>query len=152
METYIFWLVLLIGLTQSRSSQESLVCNSTIEVYDSITPYLQVYPEPENRDVNKTALYFALVLSFGGQYLSSGSIPGVQVALDQINSDASILPGYELRYTLIETVVRAGSIITIIIRSWNSFTIINRCIHVKQVAGKKNNNYYTNPTSGVSTM
>ena len=102
METCTFWLVFLLGLAVSRSAQEPL-CNSTTEIYDSTTPYLQVYPEPVDR--NKTPLYFALVLSFGGQYLSSGSIPGVQVALDQINRDASILPGYELRYTLIESVV-----------------------------------------------
>ena len=39
-------------------------------------------------------------MSFGGAYTSSGVIPGIQVALDQINSRQDILPGYTLHYTL----------------------------------------------------
>jgi gamma-aminobutyric acid type B receptor len=38
--------------------------------------------------------------SFGGTYDGSGSIPGVELALDTINNDSSILPGYTLHYVL----------------------------------------------------
>ena len=61
--------------------------------------YLQVYP-PDGEDSNSTPLHFALVLSFGGEYLSIGALPGVQIALDYINNEPSILPGYSLHYTL----------------------------------------------------
>ena len=53
------------------------------------------------------SLYFALMMSFGGEYKSSGAIPGVQVALDKINNDSTLLPGYKLHYTLTDSRVRA---------------------------------------------
>jgi len=34
-----------------------------------------------------------------------GGIPGLMVALDEINSDSTILPGYSLHYTLSDTAV-----------------------------------------------
>ena len=67
-------------------------------------PYLQVYP-PINETDGRTPLYFALVLSFGGDYKSIGVLPGVQIALDYINSQPSILPGYSLHYTLTDSQV-----------------------------------------------
>ena len=55
-------------------------------------------PDPA---LNKTCpLYIALIMSFGGSYTSSGVIPAMEVALDQINSDPDMLPGYTLHYTL----------------------------------------------------
>ena len=72
--------------------------------------YLQVYPgtEPSGEtSVRTKSLYFALMMSFGGDYRSSGTIPGVQVALDQINSDPTLLPGYQLHYTLTDSQVCA---------------------------------------------
>ena len=62
-------------------------------------PYLQIYP-PVNETDSRTPLYFAVVLSFGGDYTSIGALPGLQIALDYINSHPSILPGYTLHYTL----------------------------------------------------
>ena len=62
-------------------------------------PYLQIYP-PVNESDGRTPLYFALMLSFGGDYVTIGALPGVQIALDYINSQPSILPGYSLHYTL----------------------------------------------------
>ena len=67
-------------------------------------PYLQIYP-PVNETDDRTSLYFALVLSSGGQLASFGVIPGVQIALDYINSQPSILPGYTLHYTLTDSQV-----------------------------------------------
>ena len=67
-------------------------------------PYLQVYPPLDHSD-NRTQLFFALMLSFGGDYTSIGALPGVQIALDYINSEPSILPGYSLHYTLTDSQV-----------------------------------------------
>lgn len=72
-------------------------------------PYLRVYP-PVSADENTggiKSLYFALMMSFGGDLKSSGTIPGVEAALDGINSDPTLLPGYKLHYTLTDSQVRA---------------------------------------------
>ena len=66
--------------------------------------YLEVYPDPTDPEVLKgrTPLHFALLQSLGGQYSQfdgSGSLAGVKVALDRINNDSSMLPGYTLHYT-----------------------------------------------------
>ena len=52
-----------------------------------------------------TPLYFGLAVSFGGDQKSLGAIPGIQLALDQINNNASLLEGYVLRYTLTDSQV-----------------------------------------------
>ena len=67
--------------------------------------YLEVYPDPRDPEVLKgrTPLHFALIQSLGGQYSqfdASGSLAGVKVALDWINNDSSLLPGYTLHYTV----------------------------------------------------
>ena len=84
---------------------------------DDFGPYLEVYP-PANLSQNqfdcvpqpaknKTCpLYIALTVSFGNEYLSSGVIPSVQYALDQINNDPDLLPGYSLHYTLTDSQVQ----------------------------------------------
>ena len=58
------------------------------------------YTYPTSPVPNTTSLYFGLLQSFGGEYVSSGSIPGVQLALDYINDAQVLLPGYTLRYIL----------------------------------------------------
>ena len=83
-------------------------------------PYLDVYPPVEGdiRDndhqfscmpsPNKSCpLYIALSVSFGGEYLSSGVTASIQYALDQINNDTSLLPGYSLHYTVTDSQVLA---------------------------------------------
>ena len=78
---------------------------ATLTTSSAPWPYLQIYP-PVNETDSRTPLYFAVVLSFGGAYTSIGALPGVQIALDYINSHPSILPGYTLHYTLTYSEVR----------------------------------------------
>ena len=65
-----------------------------------------VYPPDPNNSDERTPLYFGLMQSFGGDYDGSGSLAGVHVALDLINRDASLLPGYRLHYTFMDSQVR----------------------------------------------
>ena len=67
-------------------------------------PYVQIYPPVDEAD-NRTPLYFALVLSFGGGFTSIGALPGVRIALDYVNNNPSILSEYSLHYTLIDSQV-----------------------------------------------
>ena len=66
--------------------------------------YLEVYPDPRDPEVlqGRTPLHFALIQSLGGpfsEFDASGSVAGVKIALDRINNDSSLLPGYTLHYT-----------------------------------------------------
>lgn len=63
-----------------------------------------VYPEPDP-NASTTPLYFGLMMSFGGSFRSVGTVPGIQVALDQVNSDPSLLPGYSLHFILTDSQV-----------------------------------------------
>lgn len=72
-------------------------------------PYLHVYP-PANVSQDPAActpsetttcpLFITYLVSFGGSFTGAGSVPGVQIALDQINNDPTMLPGYSLHYLL----------------------------------------------------
>ena len=76
-----------------------------LSLASTVRSYLQIYP-PINENDTRTPLYFALLQSFGGLYNGSGSVAGLQVALDRINNDPNLLPGYTLHYTLTDTQVR----------------------------------------------
>ena len=76
-----------------------------LSLASTVRSYLQIYPSINENDT-RTPLYFALLQSFGGQYNGSGSVAGLQVALDRINKDPNLLPGYTLHYTLTDTQVR----------------------------------------------
>ena len=80
-----------------------LLCTALAGCQD--LPY--TYPPLAEARPNTTSIYFGLLQSFGGTYNSSGSIPGVEVALDRINSDANLLPGYTLHYVLRDSFVSA---------------------------------------------
>lgn len=61
--------------------------------YDLEAPY-----PPLNSSDSRTPLYFSLIQSFSGQYISAYSLPGLQMALDFINEDETLLPGYSLHF------------------------------------------------------
>ena len=49
----------------------------------------------------KTQLHFSYITSMTGNFVSSGGIPVVDLALEQINNRTDILPNYTLNYTTI---------------------------------------------------
>ena len=76
----------------------------------NINDYIDVYPDPTDPEVlqGRTPLFFSMIPSLGGtlvQFDGSGGVAGVQVALDWINNDTSLLPGYTLHYTLTDSEV-----------------------------------------------
>ena len=95
-------------------SQTCLSAGQYLGPYKEIYPYVDITQDqqscvPDPGGINGTCpLYIALMMSFGGDFVSSGVIPGVQLAMNQINSDPSLLPGYTLHYTLLDTQVLIG--------------------------------------------
>ena len=77
----------------------------------SVLAYVSTYPELElaheaNSSTNKSIpIYLALIMSFGGAFNTSATIAGVQIALDLINDDPTLLPGYSLHYTATDSQV-----------------------------------------------
>ena len=63
------------------------------------------YPPLDESD-GRTPLYFGLIQAlFGGQYVSGPSLVGLELALDLINADETLLPGYSLHYVLTDAEV-----------------------------------------------
>ncbi len=98
---------------------EKVLCQEKPDDWPSnynIGPYKHVYP-PTNLSIdqhscvpdismNKTCpLFIQLIMSFGGAFTSAGIVPGVQIALDQINARPDLLPGYTMHYTLQDSLV-----------------------------------------------
>lgn len=91
--------------------------NASLYIGLDLGPYLQIYPpaqimrNPGNCTPSEDVvcpLYITLMLAIDtkGTFNSGGAIPGVQIALDQINGDPSTLPGYKLHYLLTDSGVR----------------------------------------------
>ncbi len=100
MESLLAWVMILI------------VCAHSVQplTFDP-DDYLEVYPDPRDPEVLKgrVPLYFSLIQSLGGplsQFVASGSVAGVKIALDRINNDSSLLSGYTLHYTFANSQVR----------------------------------------------
>lgn len=77
------------------------------EIEDVINNFT-FYPPLDNNQTgdDRTPIVFGLIVSFGGSFNSSGAVPGVRVALDQINNRTDLLPGYSLHYALSDSQVR----------------------------------------------
>ena len=76
--------------------------------YDDIYPFIDIARDQQRCSPieNGTCpLYISLMVSFGGEFNGRGVIGGVQMALDEINRDPTMLPGYSLHYTLKTTEV-----------------------------------------------
>ena len=50
-------------------------------------------------DVQKT-IYFAFMTTFSGSFVSSGTIPAVDLAIERVNNDSLLLQKYKLDYTM----------------------------------------------------
>ena len=86
------------------------LCLATSSIDYNPEDYLEVYPDPTDPEVlrGRTPLHFALIQSLGGpnsQFNQAGAVAGVKVALDRINNDSSLLPGYTLHYTFADSQV-----------------------------------------------
>ena len=55
------------------------------------------YLELASCQLNKN-LYFSFITAHSKQYTALGAVPAVNLALERINSDPTILPGYNLSY------------------------------------------------------
>ena len=76
---------------------------SAQSLLDRQVDILQTYP-PTARDGTQS-LYVAVMQSFSGGWVSAGGVPAIQLALDDINANDSVLPEYTLRYQLTDTKV-----------------------------------------------
>ena len=97
-----------LSIARSRDMETALVFLLLFAIpgccYSQSNRFLQTYPPYDDADP-RTPLTFALLQSFGGDFNSSGAVAGVQVALDVINNDTTLLPGYTLHYTLTDSQV-----------------------------------------------
>ena len=107
MSVLLRYCILLTVLLLPCLAQESRYAEEYTDFYNG--PYRQVYPPADiTQDIGnctpsattRCPLYVVYMSSFGGAFASAGSIPGVQIALDQINDDPFMLPGYTLHYVL----------------------------------------------------
>ena len=62
--------------------------------------WLLVHVSPATAD-KKIPLHFSYITAKSGGFLSSGGIPAVDLALEQINNRTDILSNYTLNYTTI---------------------------------------------------
>ncbi len=50
-------------------------------------------------NIEKTVIHFSFITALSGDSSSSGGIPVIDFALEQINNDSRLLPNYTLKYT-----------------------------------------------------
>ena len=69
---------------------------------------------PGDNNAELTPLYFALMVAESEEstFISAGTIPAIDLAVDLVNNNSNILPGYELSYngTIFDTKVSRLSI------------------------------------------
>ncbi len=78
----------------------SLASSCLAGVFSPIT-YPNINDTNMCNETQRQPLYFGLLMSFDAeQFDGSGAIAGVNVALDRINRNCDLLPGYSLHYTV----------------------------------------------------
>ena len=90
-------LLVLLTLTCSLGKAQDFLDQAEIDRIAHVIENNEHYPPLQSA---KKPLVFGLIMSFGGNIDSSGVVPGVRVALDRINNDTNLLPGYTLHYAL----------------------------------------------------
>ena len=86
-----------------------VVCLVTTISSSGVEGLDHVYPSNVTPGDGRTPLTLGLMLSFSGDYITKGAIPGIQLAVDIING-GSLLPGYRLQYSLTDSQVRLESV------------------------------------------
>ena len=91
-------------------------------------PSGHIYPWPLPAD--RKAIFFSLIVSFGENFNSSGVVPGVNVALDIINSnDSNLLNGYSLHYILSDSKVALLHILSLMLHIMYHYVVFkNYCL------------------------
>ena len=69
----------------------------------------EIIHPPVNANDSRTPLYFSLIQASSGQSITVNSMVGLEVALDFINADPTLLPGYSLHYVFIDALVRVNT-------------------------------------------
>lgn len=78
---------------------------------------------------NSSPLYFTLMVSSAPGMNTSDIVPSLERALEDINSDSTILPGYSLRYTrVLDTRVGLSHALIIYMHDLALMLIVNSCI------------------------
>lgn len=81
----------------------------------NVAPYRHIYPPTDIAENPSSCtpgngttcpLFIAIMFSFGGSFTSSGVIPSMQIAIDQMNNDPNFLPGYSLHLLVQDSQVR----------------------------------------------
>ena len=83
----------------------TFIDEETVKEIEEVISNYTFYPPLESKPDGPTPIVFGLIVSFGGSFNSSGAVPGVRVALDQINNATNLLPGYSLHYALTDSQV-----------------------------------------------
>ena len=104
--TYAVAILSLLILELRTSSSQMQGCSRTVDRQGcNRNVFRQTWPEVVDKGDGNEDIFFGLMMSFGGDYRSHGAVPAVQVALELINKDSSLLPGYTLHYTLLDSQV-----------------------------------------------
>ena len=105
MEKTVVTVVLTLQCFFASSQCQMFLSPKEISHIEEVIDNNMFYP-PLNGSHPLKPLVFGLIMSFGGNFNSSAAIPGVRVALDRINRDTTLLPGYSLHYALSDSQVR----------------------------------------------
>ena len=105
--------ILIAALIHLMRAQETRY-RAGYERYSDFGVYKHVYPpfnlsqslEDCTPTENTTCpLFVGVMFSFSSVFNTSGAVLGVQIALDQINDNPNMLPGYKLHYAVLDSKV-----------------------------------------------